>query len=142
MTPHPLQTTQSLLDQIAAIATMERGKLTAEYRTRPSPGGAAPVRLGPCYKLQAWENGRNLSRRVPAAEVPALQEDLANYERLSALTGAFAEATIARTRALRQSAAASTGDASAAATKKNSAKKPAAKGAAKPKPSSPRPGRA
>ena len=133
------QTTQLLLDQIAAITTMERGKLTAEYRTRPSTKGAGPTRLGPYYKLQARENGRNASRRVPAAEVPALKEDLATHERFRALTTAFSEETIASTRALRRKSPASDEEATeVVAAKKNSAKKPPAKGSAKPKPSSKR----
>ena len=133
------QTTQLLLDQIAAITTMERGKLTAEYRTRPSTKGTDPIVLGPYYKLQARENGRNASRRVPAAEVPALKEDLATHERFRALTTAFTEETIARTRALRRNSPASDAAAAeAAVAKKNSTRKSAAKGSAKPKPSSKR----
>jgi Family of unknown function (DUF6788) len=127
------KTTQRFLDSIATITTMERGKLTAEYRTRPATKGTEPTRLGPYYKLQARENGRNASRRVPAAEVPSLKEDLATHERFRALTTAFTEETIARTRALRRNSLASD---EAAAAKKNSTRKPAEKGSAKPKPSS------
>jgi len=139
MDSNPSKATQRLLDQITAITTMERGKLTAEYRTRPSAKGTEAIRLGPYYKLQARESGRNASRRVPAAEVPALKEDLATHERFRALTTAFTEETIERTRALRRKSPASDDQAAEAAeAKKNSAKKPAAKGSAKPKPSSKR----
>jgi len=143
MATKPTQTAQRLLDEIAAITTMERGKLTAEYRTGLSPQGADPPVLGPYYKLQVRENGRNESRRVPAAEVPALKEDLATHERFRALTTAFSEETIARTRALRRKSPASDQEATeAAAAKKNFTKKPAAKDTRKRKPSSPKPKRA
>lgn len=125
----------ALLTEMARLTTMERGKLTAEYRTRPAGGGSGPAVQGPYYKLQAWEAGRNASRRVPAAEVPALQEDLANHERFTQLADAFVEQTIARTRALRRSPEPPEEN---AAAKKNSTRKPAAKDGRKPKPSSPK----
>lgn len=123
---------KALLTEMATLTTMERGKLTAEHRSRPASEGTGRVALGPYYKLQAWEEGRNVSRRVPAAEVPALQEDLANHERFTELADAFVEQTIARTRTLRSA------DLPEKSTdaKKNSAKKPAAKDTRKRKPSS------
>ncbi|MGK0190524.1 MAG: hypothetical protein ACI9R3_006352 [Verrucomicrobiales bacterium] len=75
-TNHP-PTTQSLLKQISDITTMQRGKLTEEYRTRTAKSGTDAIRLGPYFKLQAWENGHNVSRRVPVSEVPTLKEALA-----------------------------------------------------------------
>lgn len=132
--------TQTLLDQIAAISTMERGKLTEEFRTRPAADGTGTICLGPYFKLQAWERGRNSSRRVPAEEVPALREDLANFERFNELTGALAEEIISRTRGMRRPGAASR-ETPAITAKKNSTKKPARKGMARPKRSSKKPGR-
>jgi len=129
----------AILTEMATLTTMERGTLSEEHRTRPASNGRGTVRLGPYYKLQAWDHGRNASRRVSAAEVPALKEDLANYERFTELAGAFVEETIARTRSLRRRASLS-GEESAAA-KKNSMRKPAAKGMRKRKPSSSKPKR-
>ena len=76
---------KAILTEMAALTTMERGKLTAEYRRRPASAGTDAGKLGPYYKLQAWEEGRNASRRVAPQEVPALQEDLANHERFTQL---------------------------------------------------------
>jgi hypothetical protein len=132
---------QSFINQIAAITTMERGKLSEEYRTRPASTGKGTIRLGPYYKLQAWEQGHNVSRRVPVDEVPALKEQLANFERFNELTNTLAEEIITRTRVQRRSASNNT-EALAASAKKNSTKKPAAKGIAKRKPSSRKPKRA
>jgi hypothetical protein len=130
------QTTSSnlkaILAEMATLTTMERGKLTAEYRSRPASDGTGPVKSGPYYKLQAWEKGRNASRRVPLEAVPALQEDLANHERFTQLADAFVEQTIARTRTLRRSAELPED----APAKKNSAKRPVANAARKRKPSS------
>jgi hypothetical protein len=127
-THHP-PTIQSLLDQISSITTMERGKLTEEYRTRPAHSSAEPTRLGPYFKLQAWENGHNVSRRVPVSDVPTLKEDLANFERFNELTRELVEEIITRTRARRQSAISD--EASAISAKKNSTKKRARKDIAK-----------
>jgi hypothetical protein len=46
---------------------MQSGSLAEEWRERPGPPGEPPVRLGPYFKHQAWHDGRNVSRRVPAA---------------------------------------------------------------------------
>ena len=127
-----------ILTEMATLTTMERGTLSEEYRTAPTSEGSGSVRLGPYYKLQAWENGRNASRRVPACEVPALQQDLANHQRFAELAGAFVEETISRTRALRGPENLSQ---ERIAAKKNSTKKPAAKDTRKRKPSSPKPKR-
>lgn len=132
--------TQPLLDQIAAISTMERGKLTEEFRTRAAADGTGTVSLGPYFKLQAWERGRNSSRRVPAEEVPALREDLANFERFNELTDALAEEIISRTRGMRRSGTPSH-DTPTITAKKNSTKKPAKRGIARPKRSSKKPRR-
>lgn len=126
---------EAILREMANITTMERGKLSEEYR--PAKGGGAAERRGPYYKHQAWEKGRNVSRRVPACEVPALREDLANHERFAELASAFVDETVSNTRVLRRPT-----DLSAdGEVKKNSRKKPAAGGSRKRRPSSPRPKR-
>lgn len=126
---------KAILTEMATLTSMERGTLSEEYRTRPDGDGSGTIRLGPYYKLQAWENGRNASRRVPAPEVPALRQDLANHERFTALAASFVEQTIALTR---QQRGTGTG-AQDAAAKKNSAKKQKANAVRKPKPSSRKP---
>lgn len=130
---------KAILTEMATLTTMERGTLSEEYRTRPASGGRGSIRLGPYYKLQVWEHGRNASRRVPAPQVPALQQDLANHERFTELAASFVDETVALTR---QQRGTGTGAEDAAAAKKNSAKKQRANAVRKPKPSSrkPKPG--
>jgi hypothetical protein len=132
--------TKSILEQIASITSMERGKLSEVYRSRPAAHGTRTIQLGPYHKLQTWENGRNLTRHVPAAEVAALKEDLANHKRFTELSAAFEEVVIARTRALRDQSP-DPNHADATAAKKNSTKKRATKGSAKPRGSSRKPKR-
>jgi hypothetical protein len=84
---------QDLLQQMAAIPTMERGKLST-YTFKERGDGA-----GPYHKLQAWQAGQNQTRYVPAAEVPAVQAALAGYQQYQQLTAAYAELVIQETRA-------------------------------------------
>jgi hypothetical protein len=86
----PLQRRQEILKEINTITRMERGKLCTQS---PGPGGA------PFHKLQCWHQGKNHTRYVPADEVPALQEALAEHQRFQALAEDFVELTVALTRA-------------------------------------------
>jgi hypothetical protein len=54
---------------------------------------------GPAYKLQAWENGRNVSRYVPPEQGPAVQEAIDGYRRYQALAEQYARLKIEETRA-------------------------------------------
>jgi hypothetical protein len=83
---------QQLLQQIAAIAAMERGKLSA-YSFKERPGVA-----GPYYKLQYWQEGQNHTRYVPAEQVSAIQAALAGHAQYQRLTQQYAELVIAETR--------------------------------------------
>jgi hypothetical protein len=137
-TKQPAPTREAILADIAALTTMQRGTLAEEYRQRPDPTGKGTIRLGPYYKHQCWENGRNLSRRVSPQEAPHLREDLANHERFEQLSEQLVSLTVAETRALRTAAALSAGAHEAAPAKKNSRSSASPKGTAKVKPSSPR----
>lgn len=86
-------TPQSLLQQIAQLQQMERGKLCV-LRQGPQ---------GPYYNHQTWENGKNVSRYVPRDDVPALQQAIAGYEQFQSLTDQYAQMIIERTRAERAS---------------------------------------
>ena len=97
---------QALLDQIAAITTMLPGTLAEEYRQHPSPDGRDIVRLGPYFKHQIWQNGRNVSRRVPAAEAATLKLDTDQAKRFHQLTDQLAQLNIQNTIALRATEAA------------------------------------
>lgn len=85
-------TKQHLLQQIAAIPAMERGKLSA-YSFKERSGHS-----GPYYKLQSWQEGKNLTRYVPADELTAVQAALDGYARYEELTRQYAELVIAETR--------------------------------------------
>lgn len=77
-----------LLNQILHIQRMERGKLTV-MRQGPQ---------GPYYKLQFWENGRNVSRYVSRDQADAVREALEGYRQFRELTEHYAQALIDRTR--------------------------------------------
>jgi len=85
-------TKQQLLQHIAAISAMERGKLSA-YCFKERPGHS-----GPYHKLQSWQGGKNLTRYVPADEIPAVQAALAGYDQYEQLTRQYADLVIAETR--------------------------------------------
>jgi hypothetical protein len=129
--PKPPPNRAALLRQMAEIDSMERGTLSEEFRERPD-GAGGTVRLGPYFKYQVWEAGRNQSRRVPAEEVAELREDLQKHQRFTELADSYVELTIRQTREKRaHTQAGADPDA-----KKNSRRKSAPKPSRKPKPSS------
>lgn len=77
-----------LLQQIAQIHRMEPGKLCVI--------GHGPN--GPYYNLQCRENGRPVSRYVPADQVEAVTRHTANYQAFHALVAQYARTVIAQTR--------------------------------------------
>jgi hypothetical protein len=85
-------TKQQVLQQISAIADMERGKLSA-YSFKNRPGHA-----GPYHKLQQWEGGKNRTRYVPADELADVEAALAGYAQYQELTRQYADLVIAETR--------------------------------------------
>jgi len=74
-----------LLEQIAAIPAMERGKLSNHT-------------AGPYHKLQRWQDGKNHTRHVSADELPAVQSALAGYAQYQQLTEQYADLVIQETR--------------------------------------------
>ena len=81
-----------LLQQIAAIAAMERGKLSEYSFPERSPAA------GPYHKLQRWQEGKNHTRYVSAEELPAVQTALAGYAQFRQLTEQYADWVIEETR--------------------------------------------
>lgn len=75
--------------QVAQIRRMERGKLTVMCH--------GPE--GPHFKLQAWENGKNISRHVSRDQADAVQEALDGYHQFQDLTAQYAQTVIDQTRA-------------------------------------------
>lgn len=78
-----------VLQQIARIKSMERGKLSV---IKESASGAF-------YKLQARENGKNHTRYIPRQQVPAIQQAIEGYKQFQSLTGQYAQEVITQTRA-------------------------------------------
>lgn len=122
--------TNETIALIASIESMERGKLSEVYREQKR--GRGSVRLGPYYKLQAWENGKNQTRHIPAAQVGRLKKDLANHEEFTRLVKSLEETIISNTRELRAS---DSKPPDLLAAKKNSASKRSMRNTTKPKPS-------
>jgi hypothetical protein len=83
---------QHILQQIASIAAMERGKLSA-YCFKERSGAS-----GPYHKLQHWDKGKNQTRYVPSDELPAVEAALAGYSQYQQLTEEYAQLVIAETR--------------------------------------------
>src|ERR1035438_8097634 len=96
MNPKFLTQRTHLIHQMASFQSMEHGSLKAEYRTNSGGGQTCPV--GPYYKHQVWQNGRNVSRRFSAEEAPGLQAAIANRQRFEALAAQFVDLTVAHTR--------------------------------------------
>lgn len=68
---------------------MERGKLCVLRESAD----------GPFYKLQAWENGQNVTRYIPREQAAAVQEALQGFAHFQELTGEYARQMIDQTRA-------------------------------------------
>jgi len=84
-------TPQVLLQQMAQIQQMERGKLCV---IRQGPAG-------PYYNHQTWENGKNISRYVPRQEVEAVEQAIAGYQKFVALSEQYVQLMVGETRAER-----------------------------------------
>lgn len=83
---------QRILQQIAAIPSMERGKLsTYSFKDRSGANG-------PYHKLQQWHKGKNQTRYISAEEVPQVQAALEGYQQYQQLTTQYADLVIEQTR--------------------------------------------
>jgi hypothetical protein len=87
MNPQP--TPQSLLNDIAQIQRLDRGTVSV-LRQGPQ---------GPYYNHQCYEKGRNVSRYVPAEQVPELQAAIAGYRRVQELMAQYVQLLVENTRA-------------------------------------------
>ncbi|MEY2411028.1 MAG: hypothetical protein QOF48_3698 [Verrucomicrobiota bacterium] len=84
---------KSILQQIAAISAMETGKLSSYVPT------GRPPSTQPYFKLQSWQNGKNITRHVRSEQVPQLQAALEGHARFLQLCEQYAQLMVARTRA-------------------------------------------
>ena len=85
-------TPESVLQQIAQMQRMDQGTVSV-------------LRRGPhrsYYTHQCYENGRNVSRYVPAEQVPELEEAIEGYRRFQELVKQYVQLQVEKTRAERQ----------------------------------------
>lgn len=80
---------QKLLEQMAQIERMERGKLCAMGER-------------PHYNHQTWQDGKNVVRYVPAGEAKFVKDAIEGYERFRKLAEQYADEVIRQTRAERE----------------------------------------
>jgi len=85
-------TPESILQDIARIQRLDRGTASV---IRQGPDGAY-------YNHQCYENGRNISRYIPADQVSLLQEAIAGYQRFQELIKQYVELMVEKTRAERR----------------------------------------
>jgi hypothetical protein len=85
-------TPESLLRDLAQIQRLERGSVSV---LRQGPNG-------PYYNHQCYEDGRNVSRYVPAEQVEELKAALADHQRFQQLVQQYVQLLVERTRAERQ----------------------------------------
>jgi len=88
---------EQILKQMAQIDSMARGSIKAEYRETKRKDGEK-VQLGPYYKYQRWENGRNVTRRVPTEEAEQLKNAVDGYHRFLELADEFVAITVEMTK--------------------------------------------
>ena len=84
-------TPQSLLNDIAQIQHLDRGTVSV-LRQGPQ---------GPYYNHQCYESGRNVSRYVPAEQVPDLQAAIEGYRQVQELMAQYVQLMVEKTRAER-----------------------------------------
>jgi hypothetical protein len=79
---------QGLLQQMAQIQHMERGKLCVMGQ------GSG----GPYYNHQTWEKGKNTSRYVPSSQVEAMTQAIEGYQRFETLSEQYVQLMVQKTR--------------------------------------------
>ena len=83
---------QSVLNDIAQIQHMERGTLNV---IRQGPNG-------PYYNHQCYEEGKNVSRYVPSAQVSQIKQAIDGYHRFQELVEQYAHLMVEKTRVERE----------------------------------------
>jgi hypothetical protein len=114
---------QVIFQKMAQIDQMEYGSLKAEFRPGADPGHS----LGPYYKYQVWQEGKNHSQRVAGPRAEQLRKAVEGRQQFEQLAQQCIELTVRHTHMTRP----------AADAKKNSKHRSARKPPRKSRPSSP-----
>ena len=114
---------QVILQKMAQIDRMEYGSLKAEFRR----GADSNQPLGPYYKYQVWQEGKNHSQRVAGPRAAQLRQAVEGRQQFEQLAQQCIDLTVQHTRATE----------SATDAKKNSKRRSARKPPRKSRPSSP-----
>jgi hypothetical protein len=87
---------QEILNEMAQIQSMERGKICCMTRKKVQDGKEVSVEY---YNHQTWQDGQNVCRYVKAEELEVIKEAIAGRQRFEELADEFVEATVQMTRA-------------------------------------------
>jgi hypothetical protein len=118
-----LEQRQVIFQKMIQIDQMEYGSLKAEYRAGADPDHP----LGPYYKYQVWQEGRNHSERVAGPRAEQLLKAVEGRQQFEQLAQECIELTVQHTHQAQK----------ATEAKKNSRRRSARKPTPKSKPSSP-----
>ena|SRR5438067_2075030 len=86
---------EQILQEMETIGRMAYGSLQSE--TRPSKRGPGQQR-GPYYKHQVWEDGQNVTRRIPVEEADDLAQAIEGRKRFEKLAQDYIDTTVALTK--------------------------------------------
>ena len=93
--PHPYPALQQqrseLLNKMASLDRMERGRLSEQYLKGEKDG--QPVTWGPYYVLQRRVGEQVIKERVPGDRVPTVQADIQRHQEFQKLAERYAEVT-------------------------------------------------
>ena len=77
---------QAILKKMGELRTMRRGTVSEQFLNVPHKGQAQPVRRGPYYLWQYWEQGVPKRQRLHAgAQVESVRKEVAAYKEFERL---------------------------------------------------------
>jgi hypothetical protein len=80
-----------IIKEISGIRSMRKGVLNTTYQKVAHKNGEVAVK-GPYYVLsRKGAGGKTVSRSIPAAEAPYVQQEVDNYKRFRKLSDEFVE---------------------------------------------------
>jgi len=86
---------QEILNEMAQIQSMERGKICPMTRKKVQDGKEVAVEY---FNHQTWQDGKNICRYVKADELQAIKQAIEGRQRFEELADEFVEATVQMTR--------------------------------------------